>query len=424
MKSIDRKNRDEVGPTTSAAEAMPILPTKSRTLRSAKGRSGRAEKAYHDMPDALPPNDGKGRLPIAAEACGTMPNPSSPSAGRSTHAPRACSGLPVGDGGEEGRVWIADEANLLVPSSPSVDQLAELQVRRKFYIGAVNKQTNAVKALVRRALGWRYDEEDGDREKVNGRAARIVAAALGGKEQKPEDAAVFGALAADLAVVASAIEPMQKARHEVELEMKRLARKLPVFAWAKDVKGLGELGLAVIVAEAGDLAKYPKKGHLWKRLGLAPHEGKAYSIWRTKGGLSAEDWTAAGYSPRRRAEVYAVISEPLFRAQSVAAGPYRAIYDRRREATAVAHADWTKAHSHMDGLRVMTKYLIRDLWVAWRRVNETVPDGAGDALPAAEPNRREAISAAPHVAATVHVPTGDALPANLTPTGAEVTQHT
>ncbi len=411
MKSTDR-NRDEAGRASCADEAVRDAPPKSRTPRSAKGQGRRAAKVREHMPDALPPHDGEGRKLCADRAKCRLPDPSPKSrAGLSTSAGKAVSPVPVSaspiDGGEEGLCNGAEKAKGVLPASPSVDQLAELQVRRKFYIGAVNKQTNAVKALVRRALGWRYDEEEGDRDKVNGRAARIVAAALAGKEQKTEDAAVFGALAADLAVVASAIEPMQKARHEVELEMKRQARKLPIFPWAKDVKGLGELGLAVIVAEAGDLAKYPKKGHLWKRLGLAPHEGKAYSTWRTKGGLSAEQWTEAGYSPRRRAEVYAVISEPLFRAQSVVAGPYRAIYDRRREATAVAHPDWTKAHSHMDGLRVMTKYLIRDLWVAWRRVGQVAPSEANQALPAADSNRREAIQLEARVAPVAVLPTGD-----------------
>jgi len=404
MRSIDVDIRDREGRVDFAEKASSMMPAKSRTKRSAKGPIFAAGKAIESVPDALQPNDGKGRGRSANLAMIDLPDPSPQSrAGRVLGADKVettqpASASPI-DGSEEGQHFLAAQAKREKPSSPSVDQLAELQVRRKTYIGAVNKQTNAIKALVRRALGWRYDEEDGDREAVNKRASRIVAAALAGKEQKAEDAAVFGALAADLAVFAAAIEPMQKARHEVELEMKRLARKLPVFAWAKEVKGLGELGLAVIVAEAGDLAKYPKKGHLWKRLGLAPYEGKAYSTWRTKGGLSAEDWTAAGYSPRRRAEVYAVISEPLFRAQSVAAGPYRAIWERRRAATAVAHPDWTKAHSHMDGLRVMTKYLIRDLWVAWRR---DMPQ-----LPAAEPDRREAISAVPQVAAAVHLPTGD-----------------
>lgn len=357
----------------------------TESKNAAKGPLTGADKAAAVVPDAAP-NDGKGLEREADKAGVFLPNPS----------PNA----------EAGQVGRAGKANDALPVSATLDHLAELQVRRKFYIGVVNKQTNAVKALVRRALGWRYDEEEGDREKVNGRAARIVAAALAGKEQKPEDAETFAVLAFDLATVAAAIEPCTKARHEIELEMKRIVRKLPIFAWAKDVKGLGELGLAVILAEAGDLSGYPKKGHLWKRLGLAPLDGKAMSTWRMTGGLSADDWTEAGYSPRRRAEIYAVVSEPLFRANTVAAGPYRAVYDRRRERTAETNPDWTKAHSHMDGLRIMTKHMLRDLWQVWngRKALHELPETAGDVLPTVHTDERKDGSVMPEMA-------GHALPA-------------
>jgi len=324
--------------------------TKPNT-NEAKGRSDCVNKAVVWVPDASP-NASEGQTIGADTATVSLP----------TDAPVA----------EMGRSRHADKAEARLPVSALINKLAEYQVRRKFWIGNVNKQTNAVKALVRRGLGWRFDEEEGDREKVNARAARIVSAALAGKEQKPEDVAVFGILSADLLTVSQAIAPCAAARHGIELEMKRAVRKLPIYAWAKNVHGLGELGLAVIIAESGDLSNYPKKGHLWRRLGLAPFEGQAYSTWRMKGGFKADDWVEAGYSPRRRAEIYSCVSEPLFRQQSVVNGPYRAIYDRRREATAIAHPEWTKAHSHMDGLRIMTKYMVRDLWVAWR---------AGAALP-------------------------------------------
>lgn len=308
-----------------------------------EGQSSHTEKATPAVPSQ--PHDETGHSMVAEKASRQVPASSPKSrAGQKAHAEKAVGVLPV---------------------SASIDALAELQVRRKFYIGVVNKQTNALKALVRRSLGWRYDDEETGREKVNARAARIVSAGLSGKPQKPEDEQISNALSIDLAVLSAALEPCTNARHDIELEMKRIVRTLPIYAWAKEVKGLGELGLAVIIAEAGDLSKYPKKGHLWKRLGLAPFEGKAYSTWRREGGLNAEEWTEAGYSPRRRAEIYAVISEPLFRQQSVCAGPYKAIYLARRERTAINHPDWTKLHSHMDGLRVMTKYLLRDLWREW-----------------------------------------------------------
>jgi hypothetical protein len=59
-----------------------------------------------------------------------------------------------------------------------IDNLAEFQVRRKFYIGLINQQMNAAKALVRRALGWKWDEEKVGREGINKRAAAIVAKAM------------------------------------------------------------------------------------------------------------------------------------------------------------------------------------------------------------------------------------------------------
>lgn len=261
----------------------------------------------------------------------------------------------------KGQNSLADKAITGIPLL--ANNLAELQVSRLFYIRAQQRLTLSAKSLARRSLGFNPNNKD---EKLNARAGRIVDAALSGKEAKQEDAAVAGHLAADLAVIASAGAPLSAARKQIEKEMKRLAKSLPVYPWAKDVKGLGELGLAVIVGEAGDLAKYPKKGHLWKRLGLAPFEGKALSTWRgIKGGLTADQWIEAGYKPTRRAEIHACVSDPLFRAQSVSKGPYRAIYDRRRAATSLLHQDWTPMHSHMDGMRVMTKYLIRDLWKAW-----------------------------------------------------------
>jgi hypothetical protein len=164
---------------------------------------------------------------------------------------------------------------------------------------------------------------------------------------------------------------------------KRIVRAMPIFEWANSVRGFGELGLAVILAETGDLSGYPKKGHLWKRLGMAPFQGKAYSTHRRDGGLTADQWTAAGYSPRRRGEIYAVISEPLFRHQSTAHGPYRAIYDHRRASTSLVHPDWTKMHSHMDALRVMTKFLLRDLWREWRRAKSWVAEKPKRLMPAA-----------------------------------------
>lgn len=53
-------------------------------------------------------------------------------------------------------------------------------------------------------------------------------------------------------------------------------------------------------------------------------------------------------------------------------GPYGEVYAKRRARTAETHPDWTKAHSHKDALRIMTKALIADLWSAWRAARKGV----------------------------------------------------
>ncbi len=266
----------------------------------------------------------------------------------------------------EGHLNVVDKAIQDVPLSAFIDQLAELQVDRKFWIKSINRQTNAIGALIRLSLGWHKHLPEKEASAIKDRAARILDAAQKGKEQRPEDIEVFERHKTAIAAIDATLQIMRSSRHQIELEMARIVRKLPIYEWAKEVKGLGDRGLAVIIAEAGDLSNYPAKGHLWKRLGLAPFEGQAYSTWRMKGGLGKDDWIEAGYSPRRRAEMFA-FADPLFRAQTVAQGPYRAIYDRRRAHTAETHPDWTKAHSHSDALRIMTKYLLRDLWREWNR---------------------------------------------------------
>lgn len=278
------------------------------------------------------------------------------------------------------------------------EALQELQVRRRFAINLVNKQTSAAKGLVRRAFGWRWDMTKEERDAINKRASAIVDRAIADKDQKPEDLAFLGAFEADLATTREAVAPPIKRRATIEKEMVKIVKKLPVHQWQKSVHGFGELALAVIIGECGNPSAYSHADKLKKRFGLAPYSGKSYSTWRRDGGLSAEDWTIGGYNPKRRAEIYAV-TEPLFRAQGrreekeledgtvrpeqPPMEPYGALYYRRRQHTAETHPEWKKIQSHMDGLRIMAQRLIVDLWSEWRQAKAGAHK-ADDPLPAAE----------------------------------------
>lgn len=60
-------------------------------------------------------------------------------------------------------------------------------------------------------------------------------------------------------------------------------------------------------------------------------------------------------------------------APACSCSPYRVVYDRRRAHTAVTHPDWTDGHSHNDALRVASKAILRDLWLAARDWHKTNP---------------------------------------------------
>jgi hypothetical protein len=91
------------------------------------------------------------------------------------------------------------------------------------------------------------------------------------------------------------------------------------------------------------------------------------------------------------------LAESLFKLQSDGRrdiGPYRIIYDRRRERTAITHPDWSKLHSHRDAMRVMFKALVADLYAAWMRLTPIAADGAMEDAP------NPAIGHSPRSAAT------------------------
>ena len=192
--------------------------------------------------------------------------------------------------------------------------------RRKFYLGAVQGLKQRLVAYARGAFGFSGDASDADREKTSARALALVEALIAGKPAAEKDAEIAEAIIDEALAVHIGLEQLTGRRKDVERDMVKVVRALPVHEWAKGVRGLGDIGLAVVVAEAGDLAKYPHYQMLWKRLGLAPYDGHAMSTWRAKGGLSADEWTSAGYSPRRRAEIYACVGVSLAFCQLRSAG--------------------------------------------------------------------------------------------------------
>lgn len=291
-------------------------------------------------------------------------------------------------------------------------QLVELGVQRRQFIKARIRVLNAAGALVRRSLGWNPNNEESDNSKINKKAAKIMASE--DFNALPSDLAEIAiALAPHIATARSMAQPGEVMQHQIELTMKRIARQFPVWEWVKDIKGLSDLGLAIIIAEAGPLDKYSSHSKLWRRLGLAPitknGETRAGSTWRMKGGLNAADWTTAGYSARRRAAIFSQVGNPIIGGMGKGYRPtvgedieqneklshYEKVFVRRlryeaakdstlrRENTEAGKESFSKICA-AKAQYYAEKRLIRDLWKAWRRAVRDLSEGTRVPLPADE----------------------------------------
>ncbi len=162
------------------------------------------------------------------------------------------------------------------------------------------------------------------------------------------------------------------------------AMQSPGAQFVEATKGFGPIGLVMFIGECGDLANYGNPAKVWKRMGLAPYQGRAASTWRMQkvAGLTAEQWTEVGYSPKRRSASYQV-GDSLLKCSS---GPYKSVYDQRKafevqkfaaagkpvlglaeaKSAKLKPGDYTpKMHAHRRAQRYTEKRLLRDLWRAW-----------------------------------------------------------
>lgn len=241
-------------------------------------------------------------------------------------------------------------------------QLMALQRDRRFAIRQQVRCDNAAAAYVRTRLGFTTDMSEAERKRVRVRATALKRAIEAGKPPPEEPPPGLAAVVLN-GVRSRAV--WDEMRTEVEKAMERLAASTPGAPFVARTTGLSLKGLAVIVGEAGNLAGYPKKGHLQKRLGLAVIDGaRQGSVPKgVAADARAEAWKERGYNPARRAEMYAFLDDAFFRAQR--AGTYYRDYYDRKKAEYLAR-EWTKAHADAAARRAMAKALVRDLWKAWR----------------------------------------------------------
>ena len=235
-------------------------------------------------------------------------------------------------------------------------------------------------AFIRTALGWSLNSPADERKAVATEAADLIE--TGEKLEKGQTTSVphyWDAFADIVLASLEARKPWDRIEKRATKEMERLAKQLPVWSWAEGVKGFGDVSLATIIAETGNLSNYDNPAKVWKRMGVAVLDDIR------QGGLPknapAELWIEHGYSRQRRSRLWN-IGKALIKSNGT--GRYRTIYLERKE-TEVRKAEAEgltvapaakipkgkaklyRSHGHIDNRarRYMEKRLLRDLWEAW-----------------------------------------------------------
>lgn len=273
---------------------------------------------------------------------------------------------------------------LSTEAAPGLDalcaDLVHLQRQRVHIIRQQSRLDRSTEAYLRTQLGYNTHLPERERSRLSAAAARFKHAVEAGQDPYAAGPPGLTRIADAVEIVMAAARnrvPWDVLRRTTEAEMERLAKRLPVHdRFVARVKGVGALGLAVIVGEAGgDIGRFPTRSHFQKRMGLACMDGDVRQGNPGKD-ATADDWTRHGYNRSRRAQVWSFLDDVMLRAQwraPVTKGDTivtegRAL-GRYGEFYAWKKAEYvTRGHPAADraARRYMSKMFLRDLFNAWR----------------------------------------------------------
>lgn len=270
-------------------------------------------------------------------------------------------------------------------TDPICQQLVEEWRRRQDFLRARQRLDLQAQSVCRRIC-------DGDKDQ----AAKLWAEV---KKDADHELRVW------LAPYIAGMAPLEAAKVEREKVLAKLVKKLPIYAWAKGVGGLGDVSLAGIIGECGKFqpGEYRSVSALWKRMGMAVIEGERQ---RRVTGAAALDH---GYNAERRSLMWnigcclikaQVRSEKDEKGKKIPGSEYaigelgalylshKAALAARNEAGGFAQTAAraverakkagskpndanlegriTKPHLHNMAQRYIEKRLLRQLWQAWR----------------------------------------------------------
>lgn len=186
----------------------------------------------------------------------------------------------------------------------------------------------------------------------------------------------------EVASVAAIVEAMRKQEHQADLNLKRQMRKHPLAPWLKQQRGVGVGTLpARLLAIIGDPYVNVVTGEVRTVSQLLSYCGHGDPNRKRRKGMSQADALAMGNPEAKK--VLFLISTSILKA----GGPWREVYDARKEATeGRVHADpcvrcgpsgkpaaegspWSNAHRHADALRITGKRLLAAIYDEAKRLH-------------------------------------------------------
>ena len=198
----------------------------------------------------------------------------------------------------------------------------------------------------------------------------------------------------EVARLAGIVGALADLEHQATLNLQRQMRAHPLHPWVKAARGVGLKQAARLLSAIGDpywntLHDRPRTvSQLWAYCGLhvlpADHSVRDAHSCRVDGDqtsnpgqmrFDAHMRDAGVAAKRRKGQKSNWSNTAKMRAHLVAqsciktGGPYRAVYDARRAHTATTHPEWTLGHSHNDGLRIVAKAVLKDMWIEARSLH-------------------------------------------------------
>lgn len=253
---------------------------------------------------------------------------------------------------------------------PYASACLELQELQRQAVSAMKSRvmiSNRAVSGIALAMGYQANMTEEDRKKHWDKAAELFKIMRKGGEIPAEYQHIASLMQMLTATVSLAIDGFETFEEGLDKAMVAIVKSLPIAAWIvePEQRGIAELSVARIIGEAGNLSNYSGPYKLFKRLGLAPYNGKMPSTWRgSKPGLSAEEWTNLGYSPRRRSVVWN-IGECIVKANQ--SGPYRKRYDDAKADFKAKHEGCKDGHANNHAKLVASKEFVQQLWKQWNK---------------------------------------------------------